>query len=216
MSQRVASLELGARQPRLAMEADVPADEKSCERTKGVAKVVQAMHGDSLSAKRVQDDRTTSTSFGVKAESPALPCRDDVLVENGAAAPKPCLSPLEMRATVVAGGLLPTDKASTATRTIFDQPTFWLCRTEEKKMRTSVLYAWYYSSFWMNNLLAAPSCRRVIETKSRQNRMFDLGGFTGRLRACSFRGKWRALLYGEVLRLGAGWYPRLQWFLEVG
>ena len=39
--------------------------------------------------------------------------------------------------------------------------------------------------------------------------MFDPGGCTGRLRACSFLGGWRALLYGEI-RLDAGWYLRLE------
>ena len=50
-------------------------------------------------------------------------------------------------------------------------------------------------------MLAGPSCRRVIETKSGQNRMFDPGGSEGRLRACSFSGTRRALLYEEVLFL---------------
>ena len=53
----------------------------------------------------VQDGPKTSISFGVKAEPPNLPCREDVLVENGAASPKLCLPSLEMRATTVAGGL---------------------------------------------------------------------------------------------------------------
>ena len=88
MDQRLASLEQDARQPHLAMEADVPVGEKTRERTKGAATAVQAMHGDSCTAKRVQAGPTTSTSFGVKAEPCALSCRDDVLVKKGAAAPK--------------------------------------------------------------------------------------------------------------------------------
>ena len=44
------SLEHDARQPRLAMEADGPADTKTRERTEGAATAVQAMHGDSFSA----------------------------------------------------------------------------------------------------------------------------------------------------------------------
>ena len=44
--------------------------------------------------------------------------------------------------------------------------------------------------------------------------MFDPGGFTDRLRACLFLGMWRALLRGEVPRLGAGRYPRVQRFLD--
>ena len=142
------------------------ADENTRERTEGAAKTVPAMHGDSFSAKRVQDGPKSSTTFGEKVEPPALPCRDDVSVENGAAAPKSCLSPLEMRTTSAAGGMLPTGKTTTATWAIFDQPTVWFCLTEAKKWRTSIIFVSYDSSFWRNDLLAAPSCRRVIETKS--------------------------------------------------
>ena len=46
------------------------------------------------------------------AEPPALPCRDDVLVENGAAAPKSCLPSLELRSPTAAGDLLPTGEAA--------------------------------------------------------------------------------------------------------
>ena len=93
------------------MEEDGPADTKTRECTKGAAKAVQAMHGDSFSANRVPaGPKTTSTSFGVKTESPALPYGHDIAVENGAAAPKSCLSPLEMRTTTATRGLLPTGK----------------------------------------------------------------------------------------------------------
>ena len=51
IDQRVASLEQNARQPRLAMEADVPADKKTRKRTEGAATAVQAKHGDICSAK---------------------------------------------------------------------------------------------------------------------------------------------------------------------
>ena len=127
----------------------------------------------------------------------ALPCSgNDALVGKDAAAPKSCLSLVEMHATIAAGGLLPTGKTSTATTTTFDHSTLWFCQTEETILRTSTPSASYDSSFWRNNLLAALSCRRVIETKSGQNRMFDAGGHQGCLRACSFLGTWRALLYG--------------------
>ena len=89
--QRSASLEQDARQPRLAMDADVPADKKTRERTEGAAVAVQAKHRNSCSAKRVQASPTSSTSFGVKAEPPPLPRRDDGLVDNDAATPKSCL-----------------------------------------------------------------------------------------------------------------------------
>ena len=110
-----------ARQPRLTMKADVPTDKKSRERTEGAATAVQAKHEDSYSAKGVQAGPKSSTSFGVEVKLLALPCRNDVLVENGDAAPKACLLPLEMHTPTAAGGLLPTGKTSTATMTIFHQ-----------------------------------------------------------------------------------------------
>ena len=92
--QRKASLEQDARQPRLAMEAEGPANSKTRKRTEGTASAVQAMHGDSFSARRVDPGpKTTSTSFGMKAEPSALPCKDETVVEDSAAAPKPCLHP---------------------------------------------------------------------------------------------------------------------------
>ena len=168
--ERLASLEHDARQPRLAMEEDRSADKKTRERTEGAATAVQAMHGDSFSASRVDSSpKTNSTSFGVKAEPPTFSCRDDVVVENGAAAPKLCLSPLETRTTTAAGGLLLTGETSTATRTASDYSTLWFCQTEETySERTSTPSAWYDSIFRRNKLLTAPSCRRVIETKSGQ------------------------------------------------
>ena len=105
-----------------------------------------------------------------------LPCsRQDALVGNGAAAPKSCLPSLEMRTTSAAGDLLPTDKISTITTTTFNKTPLRLYSTEETNSRetnlwTSVAPAWYDNSF--RKLLAAPFCRRVIETKSGQNRMF--------------------------------------------
>ena len=52
----LASLDQDARQPCLAMEANVQADKKARERTEGAATAVQAMHGDSCSANRVDPD----------------------------------------------------------------------------------------------------------------------------------------------------------------
>ena len=199
MDQRLASLQRDARQSRPAMEADVQVDTKTRERTEGAAKAVQAMNGDSFSAKRIQDGPKSSTIFGEKVEPPALPCRDDVVVQNGAAAPKSCLSPLKMRTPTAAGGLLPPGETSTTTRTTFDHSTLWFCQTEETILNTSILSASHDNSFW-TNLFAVPSCRRVIKTKSGQNRVFDPGGSRGRLRACPFLGTSRTSLCGEVMR----------------
>ena len=118
MDQHVTSLEHRARQPRLAMEADGQANTKTHERTEGAATAVQAMRGGHFSARRVKPGpNTNSTSFGVKAEPPALPCRNDVVVECGAAASGSCLPSLEMRSSTAAGGLVPPGEASKATET---------------------------------------------------------------------------------------------------
>ena len=211
---RFTSLEHGARQPRLAMEADGHTNTKTQERTEGATIAVQVMRGDSCTtAQRVQDGpMTNSTSFGVKAEPPALPCRDGVVVESGDAAPRSCLPFLEMRSPTAAGDLTPTGEHSTATRTTSNEPLLRFYATEEmnpeddskkETLWTSSLYASYDSSvFQKSNLSAALYRRRVVETKSRQNRTFDPGGSQGHLRACPFLGSWRALVCGEVIRAG--------------
>ena len=210
MDQHVTSLEHGARQPRLAMEADGHANTKTQRRTEGAAEAVQAMRGDSCTAEqKVQDGPKTSITFGMDAEPPDLPCREDVLVEDGATAPKSCLPSLEMCTTTAADGLVPTGKTSTATETNFNQPPLRFCSTEETDLeanckKNSTPYVSYDSSaFHGSNLLAAPYCRRVVETKSRQNGTFHPGGSQGHLRACPFLKSWRALVCGEVIRAGA-------------
>ena len=128
------------------------------------------------------------------AEPSALPCRDDILVENGDASPKSCLLLLEMRSSSAAGGLLPTGEAFSATRTTLNKPPLRFYSTEETdsktNWRTRILYVLYDSNF----LPAAYSFRMVIETKSGKNRMFDPGGSQGRLRACPFLGSWRVCI----------------------
>ena len=98
----------------------------------------QAKDGDICSAKRVQAGPTSSTSFDMKTESPVLPRRDNVLVDKGAAAPKPCLSPVQMRTLTSAGDLLPAGKASTATKIIFYQSPLWFFPIEEVHPRTTI------------------------------------------------------------------------------
>ena len=150
--QRVASLERDARQPRFAMGADGQANTKTRERTEGEATAVEAMHGDSCSVTRVEPGpKTNSICFGVMAEHPDLPFRDDVLVENGAASPKSCLPSLEMRTTTAAGGLLSAGKTSTATKTTFNEPPLRFYPTEEANWKetnlwTSTPLAWYDDS----------------------------------------------------------------------
>ena len=198
-SQRLVGLEEDARQPRFAIKPDGSVNTKAYESTEGAARAVQEMHGDSCFANRVDPNQMWSTSFGDDCTGPlALPFpRDDTLVANGAAAPKSCLSSLEMRSPTATGGLLPTGKTSTPTKTIFDHPAFWFCQTEQTILRTST-----------------PSCRRVIETNLGQNRMFDPGGSEGRLRACPFLGTWRALLSGKGF-FWNGWWRSAAFFRRV-
>ena len=101
------------------------------------------------------------------AEPPALPCRDDVVVESGDAAPKSCLPSLERHLPTAAGGLVPTGEIPTATKTTYNKTPLRVYAIEEtnpnkKKLRTSISSASYDSSFW--RLFAVPFCLRVIET----------------------------------------------------
>ena len=153
--QRFAGLEQDARHPRLATEADVLSDTKTRDRTEDAAAATQAKHGNCCSANQVDPDPMCLTSFGDDSTGPpALPClRDDALVDNGAAAPTSCLSPVEIFTLTAADVLFPAGTASTATRTTFDQPRFWLCPTEEINLRTSNQYAMDCSSFWKMKVL---------------------------------------------------------------
>ena len=188
INQRFAGLEHGARQPCLAMEADVTPETKTRKRT-GDAAIDQVMNEDSSSARKVDIGPTSSTSFGMIIESPALLCMDDALVGKGAGAPRSCLSPVEMHMLLTAGGLLPVDTVPTAMRTIvFQSPPSWALG-EETKERTSQTGS---------NQLPPPFWRRIIQTKQNKTPVFDPGGSTDRLRACPFLGGRRALLWGEV------------------
>ena len=182
MDQHLTRLEHGARQPRLAMEADGQASTKTRERTEGAATAVQAMRGDCFSTRRVEPSPTTnSTSFGVKAEPPALPCMDDVAVESGPAASESCLPSMEMRPSTAAGGLVPTGDASNASETTSNQPPLRFCSTEKtdleaKSSRTTSVPSASYNSSSFRRLSATPYCQRVVDTKSGQNKTFDPGG----------------------------------------
>ena len=222
LEQHLLSQEQDARLPRLAMEADETSNTKTQERMEGVAKAVQAMRGDSCTAEQiVQDGPKTSITFGVEVGPPDLPCWEDFLVEEGATSPESCLPSLEMRSPTAAGGLFPIGEASTATETTSNESLLRFYATEEmnpeggskeKNSWTSIPSASYDSnSFW--RLLVAPSCYRVVETKSRQNKTFDPGGSRGHLRACPFLGSWRTLICGEVIRAGAAG-DELQRFFE--
>ena len=161
---------------------------KTRERTERAATAVQAMHGDSCSADRVDPGPMCSTSSGDDCTGPL------------AAAPKSCLPSMEMRSPTAAGDLLPTGEASTTTNTIFNKSPLRLYLTEEtNSTKTPTSYVSHDSIFFqMINLLAVPSCRRVVETKSEENRMFDPGGSRSSPRL-PVLGSWRALLCGRFM-----------------
>ena len=142
MDQRVPSLEQDSRQPRLAIEADGPANTKTRERTEDVATAVRAVHGDSCSADRVDPDPMCSTSSGDDCTVPPAPAcsGENALVDNRAAAPKSCLPSLEMRSPTAAGGLLPTGETSTATKISFNKPLLRLHSTEETNPKETNLW----------------------------------------------------------------------------
>ena len=141
------------------------------------------MNGDSSFA-RVDYGPMSLASFGMIAVPSAVPCKDDALVNRGAEAPKPCLSPGDIRTTTTAGGLLPTGTASAAMMTIFSRPL--PCWTLGEKTKRIAL-----TNF---NQFALPYWRKVIQTKSRQTLVFDPGGCSGRLRGCPFLGGSHTLL----------------------
>ena len=99
--------------------------------------------------------RPTRPVSARRPKPPALPCRNVVLVENSAAAPRSRLLSLEMRSPTAGGGLLPTAETSTATRIAFNQPPIRLYLTAKTNLRTSTQPVSYDSSFC--NLLVAPS-----------------------------------------------------------
>ena len=123
-------------------------DTKTRKRTEDTA-ADRVNYGDSYSAKKVDPDPMCLTSFdGDSTKPPALPCRDDAMVDKGTAALKPCLSLVEMRTLTAAGGLRPTGTATTAKRAIFHQLSLWFCPTKEMNFRTTpTQYTTTYSSF---------------------------------------------------------------------
>ena len=110
-NQRRAGLQDQAQQPRLAMKADVLEDKKTRESTEDFAQ--DGRLGD-ISSDRVHDPMRL-TSFGDQdyTDPPALPCRDDALVNQGHEVAKPCLSPAGIRKSSSAGSLLHAGATST-------------------------------------------------------------------------------------------------------
>ena len=162
------------------MNADVLEDKKTRESTENFAQ--DGRLGD-ISSDRVHDPMRL-TSFGGQdyTEPPALPCRDDALVNQGHQVAKPCLSPVEIRKSTSAGSLLHAGATSiTKTQGTNFPPQLlpWSFRetSEEKNISTTRQTFAKYNRSWHP---------KVIETKSRQNMVFDPGGLSGCLCGCPF------------------------------
>ena len=121
------------------MEANKEIDTKTSKRTEGAAAEDEKNGG--ISCARVADGPTSLTSFGIAEPLLMAPekCIGEALVNEGAEGPKPHLPPVEVRMLPsAAGGLLPTDIATTAMRTIFPPLPLWsFCPTEEMNFSSS-------------------------------------------------------------------------------
>ena len=120
-NQRLADLQHLGQQPRLATEADVEPDAKTHTHTEGAA-ADRVKHGDSSSSARVDHDPMRLASFDDDSTEPlafSMIYRDEAPVDEGAEAPKPCLSPGEMNTTTTAGGSPATGTAPEMMRAIY-------------------------------------------------------------------------------------------------
>ena len=176
-NQRRAGLQHQAQQPRLAMKADVLEDKKIRESTEDFAQDGRLRD---IPSDRVHDPMRL-TIFGDQdyTETPALPCRDDALVNQGHEVAKPCLSPVEIRKSTSTGSLLhagTTSITKTQGTNFPPQLLSWSFRgtSEEKNNCTRQTFAKYNRSWHP----------KVIETKSRKNMVFDPGGLSGCLCGC--------------------------------
>ena len=191
-NQRRSGLQHEAQQPRLTMKSDVLEYKKTRDSTEDFAQ--DGRLGD-ISSDRVHDPMRL-TSFGDQdyTEPPARPCRDDALVNQGHEVAKPCLSPVEMRNSTSAGSLLHAGAASTMITQGTNFPSQllpWSFRetSEEKSICTRHTFAKYNRSWHP----------KVIETKSRQNMVFDPGGLSGCLCGCPFwEGDARCIVGGLI------------------
>ena len=151
---------------------------------------------------------SNSNSFGMMAELPTFPCRDDFVVEIGDAAPKSCLPSMAMRTITAAGGLLPTGKTATETTT-FNESPLWLTRPRRRiqKRRFSRrlrLHTSRTTAVSGTCLLPPPA-----EGSSRQSQDKIGRSIQVVIKVISaparFLGSWRVLFCGEVVAYKSSW-----------
>ena len=177
-NQRRAGLQHQAQQPRLAMKADVLEDKKTRESTEDFAQ--DGRLGD-ISSGRVHDPMRL-TSFGDQdyTEPPALPCRDDALVNKAmkwrsrVSHPWRCASQ-HLPAAYYTPAQLQLTKHNRPT----SPHNFFLGASARRARRR--IFARQDKTVAKYNRSWHP---KVIETKSRQNMVFDPGGLSGCLCGC--------------------------------
>ena len=123
------------------------------------------------------------------AESPALPCRDDV-VENGDASPKSCLTFWRCAHHQPLVDYSPPAKPLQLRGPLSTRPLFGFIRPRRRIQRRIGGLEYYTCRMTALScfLPTAYSFRMVKETKSGESRMFDPGSSQDRLRACPFFG----------------------------
>ena len=151
MNKRLTRLEHETRQPRLAIEADGPADKDSRGHGGPRNSSTSNAWGWLFCTPGCTPPKHQLDQFGVKAEPPALPCKDDSVVGCSATVSESCLPSSEMRSSIAAGGLVPTGEASTASETTLNEPPLRFYPTEETDLepnckKTSTPFASFKSS----------------------------------------------------------------------
>ena len=136
-NQHRAGLQHQAQQPRLAVKANVLEDKKTRKSREDFAQ--DGRLGD-ISSDRVHDPMRLTT-FGDQdyIERPALPCRDDALVNQGHEVAKPCLSPVEMPKSILASGLLHAGSSLTSKTQGINFPYNFFLGASERRVRRRIL-----------------------------------------------------------------------------
>ena len=170
------------------------------------------MRGDSCTAEqKVQDGPQTSITFGMEVKPPDLPCREDVLVQGGDAAPRSCVPSLEMRSPTAAGGLVPTDEASTATETTSNEPLLRFYAAEEmnpeddskEKIHGLQLHPPRTTAAASGDYCLLPhTATRSLRLNPGKMELLIQAVHEATSASAHFWGLWRALVCGEVVRAG--------------
>ena len=201
------SVEQDARQPRLAMEADGPANTKTRERTEGDAAAVQAIRGDRCSADRVDPDPTCSTSSGDDCTGPpAPPCSR----ENVLRCPNRISHPWRCAHHQPPVAYFPPAKPQRQRRSPSTSHLFGSARPRRRIQRRQMYGLQFHPpgtttvSGEINCLLPPPAGGLWRQNRYKIGRSIQ-AVYQGRLRAYPFLGTWCALLCGEGFACGSGW-----------